>query len=297
MQHEVSPWRCSRGLSDEELASLLQQQEDARHREMAPEHEVSGSSASSGSPTPTPRLARMALRAIGPNGGRHVRVRYPAVGGPGCFGAVAGACGGSVLWALGCANMVCFCVAAGALAEQMLRHTQYRHSTRWGPGSDEDSSSEDDIPLGLDAEAIERTTRVSTVGHAALAGQGCSDGSDISDEHCKCMICFELFSKGDALRILPCLHRYHRTCIDEWLRRSCRCPICKHDVTETVVQTCSTNAARREGGRARTSSGSFMSVRFRRRPWSRGASRPSPAAPASTSGSLQFRDALERTSR
>ncbi|KAH8862457.1 RING finger protein 11 [Schistosoma japonicum] len=31
---------------------------------------------------------------------------------------------------------------------------------------------------------------------------------------------------GDEVRYLPCLHTYHRMCIDEWLMRSFSCPTC-----------------------------------------------------------------------
>ncbi len=35
---------------------------------------------------------------------------------------------------------------------------------------------------------------------------------------------------GEKLRVLPCNHRFHRDCIDQWLStRKPLCPICKHD--------------------------------------------------------------------
>jgi len=42
-----------------------------------------------------------------------------------------------------------------------------------------------------------------------------------------CTICIENFAEGDEEKTLPCFHRFHRTCIDEWLGRSGVCPICK----------------------------------------------------------------------
>jgi len=58
-----------------------------------------------------------------------------------------------------------------------------------------------------------------------------------SEEHQHCTICIEAFHEGDELRILPCLHRYHRACIDTWLHRNGTCPICKHrvDADETTL--------------------------------------------------------------
>jgi len=47
------------------------------------------------------------------------------------------------------------------------------------------------------------------------------------DSSHKCCICLENFKEGEKVRVLPCFHRYHKDCIDEWLGRSDRCPLCK----------------------------------------------------------------------
>ncbi|KAK9809940.1 hypothetical protein WJX72_002135 [[Myrmecia] bisecta] len=45
-----------------------------------------------------------------------------------------------------------------------------------------------------------------------------------------CAICLEDYREGEKLRVLPCQHRFHMECIDQWLSsRKPLCPICKHD--------------------------------------------------------------------
>eukprot|EP00312_Isochrysidales_sp_CCMP1244_P020722 CAMPEP_0202786374 /NCGR_PEP_ID=MMETSP1388-20130828/70072_1 /ASSEMBLY_ACC=CAM_ASM_000864 /TAXON_ID=37098 /ORGANISM="Isochrysis sp, Strain CCMP1244" /LENGTH=241 /DNA_ID=CAMNT_0049455929 /DNA_START=21 /DNA_END=743 /DNA_ORIENTATION=+ len=48
-------------------------------------------------------------------------------------------------------------------------------------------------------------------------------------EATSCAICLGDFEPGEELRILPCVHLYHRACIDEWIRRkglAAKCPLC-----------------------------------------------------------------------
>ncbi|XP_043569315.1 uncharacterized protein si:ch211-59o9.10 isoform X2 [Chiloscyllium plagiosum] len=49
-------------------------------------------------------------------------------------------------------------------------------------------------------------------------------------EKTQCHICFNDYAPREELRILPCLHDYHRRCIDRWLKRNSSCPICRVDV-------------------------------------------------------------------
>ncbi len=80
------------------------------------------------------------------------------------------------------------------------------------------------VPRGLDRSTVEGNTVVHK-----YAGPGAEKQGE------ECMICMDKFEEGQELRQLPCLHRYHRPCIDRWLEMARECPVCKHVVTSSEV--------------------------------------------------------------
>ncbi|KAM6164280.1 E3 ubiquitin-protein ligase RNF43 [Rhynchocyon petersi] len=47
-----------------------------------------------------------------------------------------------------------------------------------------------------------------------------------------CAICLEEFSEGQELRVISCLHEFHRTCVDPWLQQQRTCPLCMFNIVE-----------------------------------------------------------------
>ncbi|ETV85189.1 hypothetical protein H257_03014 [Aphanomyces astaci] len=74
-------------------------------------------------------------------------------------------------------------------------------------------------PRGMSKEQID---------HFELVKFAPASTADVSDEMCP--ICLVDYTPGQELRQLPCNHRYHPPCIDEWLQKNQTCPMCKRDM-------------------------------------------------------------------
>ncbi|XP_004509520.1 uncharacterized protein [Cicer arietinum] len=47
----------------------------------------------------------------------------------------------------------------------------------------------------------------------------------------ECYICLVEYEDGDSVRVLPCHHEFHRTCIDKWLKEiHSVCPLCRRNI-------------------------------------------------------------------
>jgi len=53
----------------------------------------------------------------------------------------------------------------------------------------------------------------------------------------ECQICLSGFGPGDQIRVLPCMHTFHKPCVDEWLALGHNdCPLCKQVVNDPTLK-------------------------------------------------------------
>lgn len=63
----------------------------------------------------------------------------------------------------------------------------------------------------------------------ASVPDGKEPGVDAGEDEEKrtCTVCLGGYQEGDIVQNLPCMHQFHKVCVDEWLRQNALCPICK----------------------------------------------------------------------
>jgi hypothetical protein len=89
-----------------------------------------------------------------------------------------------------------------------------------------------EAPRGLTTSQIARLHQYKwpLLRHGADSAVAGTEAPSSDNTQAQCPICLEDFARGDSLRMLPCHHIAHPTCIDPWLARSIQCPLCKSDV-------------------------------------------------------------------
>ncbi|CAF1368122.1 unnamed protein product [Rotaria magnacalcarata] len=80
--------------------------------------------------------------------------------------------------------------------------------------SDQDNADDDSfLDLGL-SEHLIKCYPTTTAENVSVVGIVCD-------------ICLNEYKPDDILRTIPCLHRFHSKCIDKWLKKNSKCPMCR----------------------------------------------------------------------
>ncbi|XP_066293352.1 RING finger protein 215-like isoform X4 [Branchiostoma lanceolatum] len=53
-----------------------------------------------------------------------------------------------------------------------------------------------------------------------------------------CAVCLDHFYPGQAVRVLPCFHEFHRKCVDSWLIKKRTCPLCTINILDKQDGSC-----------------------------------------------------------
>lgn len=137
---------------------------------------------------------------------------------------------------------VIFCFPCVIWAMRWLRVGNFASTEEGGHGLDEEILNQipiyyfrkapveetADSALGAQDTKVENTQ--STEPMENINGQNHRNVLTLSSEEGKCIICLGDYEVDEELKVLPCNHHFHRSCIDEWLHIQKTCPLCVQEV-------------------------------------------------------------------
>lgn len=148
----------------------------------------------------------------------------------------------------GCHGGTChtFCLSCVWLQRHCCSRSRHR-TTPWDtmeqlpPAWSSHAEDESQLPRRSSSQVSRQSATVqpAVLGKAYRAAQARTavapfealpQGADSEGAMTECIICLESFAEGDPVRTLPCLHRYHKHCIDKWMSLHLSCPVCKSNL-------------------------------------------------------------------
>ncbi|XP_036382996.1 RING finger protein 215 [Megalops cyprinoides] len=96
-----------------------------------------------------------------------------------------------------------------------------------------DRQLNDDIELLPKQDILKRLAALKT--RKYQSPKACSDPG-LAGEADNCAVCLEQFYNNQCLRVLPCLHEFHRDCVDPWLLLQQTCPLCKRSILANLCK-------------------------------------------------------------
>ncbi|KAF5469646.1 hypothetical protein F2P56_013702 [Juglans regia] len=90
-------------------------------------------------------------------------------------------------------------------------------------------------PVSLSLSMVSLPAPESVVNSFPLKSHKKVEASGASEDVEQCYICLAEYEEGDKIRVLPCHHEYHMSCVDKWLKEIHGvCPLCRGDVREVA---------------------------------------------------------------
>ncbi|KAL3629648.1 hypothetical protein CASFOL_026870 [Castilleja foliolosa] len=88
-------------------------------------------------------------------------------------------------------------------------------------------------PMSLSLSMVALPAQESVVNSFPVKTHRMTERQESEDEVSQCYICLAEYEDGDKIRVLPCHHEYHMSCVDKWLKEIHGvCPLCRGDVRE-----------------------------------------------------------------
>ncbi|XP_008583200.1 PREDICTED: E3 ubiquitin-protein ligase RNF130 isoform X1 [Galeopterus variegatus] len=121
---------------------------------------------------------------------------------------------------------------------QKIRYTNARDRNQ-GKKRKDDMSKINAVHLKkLEEEQIEPKRRLGDAAKKAiskLTTRTVKKGDKETDpDFDHCAVCIESYKQNDVVRILPCKHVFHKSCVDPWLSEHCTCPMCKLNILKAL---------------------------------------------------------------
>ncbi|KAK7265157.1 hypothetical protein RJT34_32773 [Clitoria ternatea] len=86
-------------------------------------------------------------------------------------------------------------------------------------------------PVSLSLSMVSLPAPESIVDSFPLKSHKKVDAADGGNDAEQCYICLAEYEEGDQIRVLPCNHEYHMSCVDKWLKEIHGvCPLCRGNV-------------------------------------------------------------------
>lgn len=67
----------------------------------------------------------------------------------------------------------------------------------------------------------------------SVSGLESGDAAACDEMQISCAICLSEYTEGEELRLLPCSHTFHKSCVDEWLMVNATCPNCRGGIEQS----------------------------------------------------------------